>query len=82
MSRHPVAQAQAAGRPQAGLRKSRGGCNEGPIGGLTVRCFQNDRPPDSWCPADVVGLGSMALPVFCGDLRSREVSGRRPHAGH
>jgi hypothetical protein len=63
MSRHPVAQAQAAGRPQAGLRKSRGGCNEGPIGGLTVRCFRNGRRPDGLCPAHVATLVSVTMLV-------------------
>jgi hypothetical protein len=43
--------------------------HEGASGGLTVRCFRNDRPPDGWCPADVARLVSIAMPVsaaICG----------------
>jgi hypothetical protein len=60
-----VLQPRLAAR-RAGLEKSRGSCNErndrrsGTIGGLTVRCFPNDRRPDSWCPAHVARLVSAA----------------------
>jgi hypothetical protein len=54
-----------------------------PIGGLTVRCFRNDRPPDGWCPAVTPRLVSVAMPVSAAmsDQIGR-MSGRLPDAGH
>jgi hypothetical protein len=45
-------------RSSAALRKRRGSCNEGAIGGLTVRWFRSDRPPGDWCPAHMATLAS------------------------
>jgi hypothetical protein len=38
------------------------------IGGLTVRCFRNDRPPDGWCPAHAARLVVDGQAGVCGGL--------------
>ena len=47
----------------------------GTISGLTVRCFPNDRRPDSWCPVYVAKRVSVANAGVRGGLAAAQVSG-------
>jgi hypothetical protein len=87
----PVVVVVLLAAPVGGLEKSRRSCNESgqaaverrsASGGLTVRCFRDNRRPDGWCPADVARLVSIAMPVSAAICGPGRLSGRRPHAGH
>jgi hypothetical protein len=71
----PVVVVVLLAAPVGGLEKSRRSCNESgqaaverrsASGGLTVRCFRDNRRPDGWCPADVAMPVSAAI---CGPDR-------------
>jgi hypothetical protein len=61
------------------LRTGRGTCNEGAIGGLTVRCLGNDRPSE-WLGVLHLWPGWCRWPSWY--LRRSEArTGVRPHTG-
>jgi len=92
-TRSPARAKAIAGRPTPRhLRRSVHGllahlsagesCNDEMIGGLTVRRFGNNRRPDSWCPAHVARLVSVANAGVRGVSRPDGCPSRRRPAGH